>query len=151
MDFLESIDTILLGANTCRLFVDFWPTATNNQEVIADKLNSLPKIIFSRSLEKAPWGKWPEATLINTDAVEAVKKMKVQKGKDMVLWGSISLAQSFMKENLIDEYHLRICPVVLGGGRALFASTGKIDLELIESRFYPSGLVFLKYRPARSV
>src|SRR5260221_13098464 len=59
--FLETIDTILLGANTYKLFVDFWPTATNEQEVIADKLNSIPKIIFSGRLDKAPWGKWPEA------------------------------------------------------------------------------------------
>ena len=146
LEFLNGIDAILLGANTYRLFVDFWPTATNDIEIIADKLNSIPKFIFSRSMQKAPWGKWPDATLIHTDAVEAVKKMKSQKGKDMVLWGSISLAQSFMRENLIDEFRLRICPVVLGGGRALFESTGKMNLELIDSRTYPSGLVQLKYQ-----
>ena len=150
LEFLNEIDAILLGANTYRLFVDFWPTATNDQEVIADKLNSLPKFVFSHSMQKAPWGKWPDATLIHTDAVESVKKMKSQDGKDMVLWGSISLAQSFMNENLIDEYHLRICPVVLGGGRSLFAKTGKINLELIESRTFPSGLVQLKYKRVKS-
>jgi dihydrofolate reductase len=150
LEFLNQIDAILLGANTYRLFVEFWPTASNDQEVIADKLNSIPKFVFSRSMQKAPWGKWPDATLIHTDAVESVKKMKSQDGKDMVLWGSISLAQSFMKENLIDEYHLRICPVVLGGGIPLFAKTGKMNLELIESRTYPSGLVQLKYNTAKS-
>src|SRR5258705_316170 len=125
--WLESIDTILLGANTYRLFVDFWPTATNDQEVIADKLNSIPKIIFSKSMSKAPWGKWPDATIVNTDAVKTLKELKAKDGKDMVLWGSISLAQSFMKANLIDEYHLRICPLVLGAGRPLFESTGPLN------------------------
>src|SRR5688572_215163 len=61
LKWLDTIDTIILGANTYKLFVEFWPTATNDQEVIADKLNSIPKIVFSKTLVKAPWGKWPEA------------------------------------------------------------------------------------------
>jgi len=149
LNFLETVDTILLGANTYRMFIEFWPTATNDIEIIADKLNNLPKIIFSRSLQKAPWSKLEEASLVKTDAAEAVKKMKSQKGRDMVLWGSISLAQYFMRENLIDEYHLRICPVVMGSGRLLFSNIGKIKLELFENRAYPSGLVLLKYRTMR--
>ncbi|MEI9810696.1 MAG: dihydrofolate reductase family protein [Bacteroidota bacterium] len=143
---MENFDTILLGANTYKLFVDFWPTATTDQEIIADKLNSTPKIVFSKSMAKAPWGKWPDATIINTDAVAALKELKAQAGKDMVLWGSISLAQSFMKANLIDEYHLRICPLVLGAGRPLFESTGPLDFELFGTRQYPSGLMLLQYK-----
>lgn len=145
--FLEGIDTILLGARTYHLFVDFWPTATNEQEVIADKLNSIPKIIFSKSMKRAPWGKWPDAMVIHTDAVEALKKLKAQEGKDIVLWGSISLAQAFMKNNLIDEYHLRICPVVLGNGRPLFQSVDKQNFELFGYKQYGSGIMLLQYRP----
>lgn len=148
LDFMDGIETILLGANTYRLFVDFWPTATTDQEIIADKLNSTPKIIFSKSLKKAPWGKWPEANIVQTDAIEYLNKAKSQPGKNMVLWGSISLAQSLMKKNLIDEYHLRICPIVLGSGRPLFESMAKMNLELIGTKQYSSGLVLLKYRPA---
>ncbi|MES1219055.1 MAG: dihydrofolate reductase family protein, partial [Bacteroidota bacterium] len=112
--WLDSIDTILPGANTYRLFVEFWPTATNEQEVIADKINTIPKIVFSKTMDKAPWGKWPEAKVVKTDAVQALKELKAKDGKDIVLWGSISLAQDFINANLIDEYHLRIVPVVLG-------------------------------------
>lgn len=144
--WLDTIDAILLGARTYKLFVDFWPTATTQQEVIAGKLNSLPKIIFSKTMTSAPWGKWPEATLIRTDAVQAVKDLKAKPGKDMVLWGSISLAQSLMKAALIDEYHLRICPTVLGSGRPLFESAGAMDFELLGSKVYASGLVLLQYR-----
>jgi dihydrofolate reductase len=144
--WLDSIGMIILGANTYRLFVDFWPTATTDQEVIADKLNSIPKIVFSSTLKKAPWGKWPEATVISTDAVEALRALKQQEGKDIVLWGSISLAQDLMKANLIDEYHLRIVPIALGSGRPLFESTGRLEFELYHSKQYGSGLVLLQYR-----
>jgi dihydrofolate reductase len=144
--WMETIDTMLLGANTYKLFVEFWPTATNEQEVIADKLNSLNKIIFSSKLERAPWGDWPDAQVISSDASKAVRELKAQDGKDIVLWGSISLAQSLMRDNLIDEYHFRICPVVLGAGRPLFESTGPLDFELYDTKRYQSGLMLLQYR-----
>ncbi|MFT3701045.1 MAG: dihydrofolate reductase family protein [Agriterribacter sp.] len=147
LKWLDTIDTILLGANTYKLFVDFWPTATNEQEVIADKLNSIPKIVFSSSIKDAAWGNWPAATVVSTDAVSALRALKTQDGKDIVLWGSISLSQAFMKANLIDEYHLRICPLVLGSGRPLFESTGPLDFELYDSKQYESGLMLLQYRP----
>lgn len=146
LEWLDTIGIILLGANTYRLFVDFWPTATTDQEVIADKLNSIPKIVFSKSITKAPWGKWPDAKIISTDAVEAIKKLKNEKGKDIVLWGSISLSQPLMKANLIDEYHFRIVPVALGSGRPLFESTGLLNFELYNSKRYDSGLMLLQYR-----
>lgn len=148
LKFLESIDTILLGRITYKLFVDFWPTATTDTEIIADKLNSLPKIIFSNTLKKAPWGKWPEAQIISGDAAQEVKKLKAKDGKDMVLWGSISLAQSLIKENLIDEYHLQVCPTITGGGRLLFPDLeGYKKLKLVNVRKYDTGVMFLHYEP----
>src|SRR2546423_6932967 len=96
LQFMDGVDTILLGAVTYKLFVDFWPTATTGTEIIADKLNSTPKIVFSKSLSIAPWGKWPAATIVKTEAANEIRKLKAQPGKNMVLWGSISLAQSLM-------------------------------------------------------
>ncbi len=145
--FMEGIDTILLGANTYRLFVDFWPTATTDTEVIADRLNATPKIIFSKSLEQAPWGKWENATIVKEDTIEAIKNLKQEPGKNMVLWGSLSLVQSLMKENVIDEYHLRICPSVLGKGKPLFpADLTTNDMKLFETKIYDSGVVLLCYQ-----
>jgi len=146
LKFLETIDTILLGRVTYELFAAFWPTATTDKEVIADKLNGIKKIVFSNTLRKAPWGKWPEAAIIKEDAVAAIKKLKSLPGKNMVIWGSISLAQTLMQENLIDEYHIQLCPVVTGGGRRLFFE--QIDLRkfsLTETRQYNTGTVFLSY------
>lgn len=148
LEWLDSIGTILLGANTYRLFVEFWPTATKEEEVIADKLNSIPKIVFSKSLKRAPWGKYPDAEIIGTDVVKAVRELKAKDDKDIVLWGSISLSQPLMRANLIDEYHLRIVPVALGSGRPLFESTGKLDFELYNAKKYESGLMLLQYRQA---
>jgi dihydrofolate reductase len=92
LKFLETIDTILLGRKTYELFVQFWPTATTGQEVIADRLNELKKIVFSNTISDAPWGKWDPAQVLKGQAVEAIKKLKQSEGKDMVLWGSIALA-----------------------------------------------------------
>lgn len=150
LKFLETVDTMLLGRRTYELFVDFWPTATTAQEVIADKLNGLNKIVFSSSITKAAWGSWPEARIIPGEASAAIKKLKQLPGKDMVLWGSISLAQSLMRENLVDEYHIQLCPVITGGGRKLFpAEMDFSQLQLSELRRYNTGTVFLNYLPAR--
>jgi dihydrofolate reductase len=148
LKFLETIDTILLGRKTYELFVDFWPNATTDKEVIADKLNETNKVVFSNTLTKAPWGQWKEAEVISGEAVAAIKKLKLLPGKDMVIWGSISLAQSLMRENLIDEYHIQLCPVLTGGGRNLFPQQMNFaELNLLELRKYNTGTVFLSYTP----
>lgn len=144
--FIDTVDTILLGAVTYRLFADFWPTATTDDEIIADKLNATPKVVFSRTLERAPWGKWDAARLVKDGAAKEITHLKQQPGKDMVLWGSLSLAQSLMREGLIDECHLRVCPLALGNGRRLFPDDiGALTMKLLETKTYQSGLVLLRY------
>jgi dihydrofolate reductase len=146
LKFLETVDTILLGRKTYELFVDFWPTATTDKEAIADSLNSIDKIVFSNSLQQAPWGKWRAAEIITGEACAAIKKLKEMAGKNIVIWGSISLAQSLMKENLIDQYHIQLCPVLTGGGRPLFpAGINFSKFNLTEVRKYDTGTVFLNY------
>jgi len=110
------IDTILLGANTYKMFAGFWPATTADQEIVADALNKTPKIVFSKTLKQAPWGKWEPAQLVRGNANEKVKQLKQEKGKDMIVFGSIALAKSLLKENSIDEIQLRICPSLLGSG-----------------------------------
>jgi len=150
LEFLESVDTILLGRRTYELFVDFWPTATTDEEIIADRLNEVPKLVFSNTLREAPWGTWPPARVVHGDAVDEIKRMKEQDGKHMVLWGSLSLAQSLIAEDLIDEYHFQLCPTVVGGGRPLFpALPSYANLHRVNVRAYDSGVVFLHYEPKR--
>jgi dihydrofolate reductase len=146
LTFLEGIGTILFGRITYQLFADYWPTAASKGEIIADKLNSLDKIVFSNTLKQAPWGKWPAASVTTGDAVEEIRLLKKMPGKNMILWGSVSLVQSLIKEKLVDEIHLQLCPVTTGGGRKLFpGETGIHQLQLKEVKQYDTGLVFLNY------
>jgi dihydrofolate reductase len=148
LKFLETIDAILLGRKTYELFVDFWPTEKSKNEIIADRLNEISKIVFSNTLDKTPWGNWPDAKVLSGNAVEHIKKLKQQQGKNMVLWGSISLAQDLIKENLIDEYHLQICPTATGGGKSLFPDLAEYkNLKLIAVKKYDTGVLYLHYEP----
>lgn len=144
--FLDTLDTMILGANTYRLFVGYWPEATE-EGVFAEKLNSLSKVVASSTLERAPWGEW-EGAEITSDPAGKIAELKQQQGKDIVVWGSLTLAQSLMKEGLIDEYQLRVCPVVLGEGRQLFANDiAAPDMDLLEAKSYDTGMVLLRYQP----
>ena len=141
------VDTLLLGRVTYDFFSQFWPAVTQGEEKeFADKFNGVPKIVFSKTLQRAPWGNWGEARIVG-DAVAEVAKLKKQSGKDMLISGSISIGQALSEANLVDEYHVIVCPVVLGGGRALFRdkASGK-QLELIDSHSLARGAVSLLYR-----
>src|SRR6266508_5490141 len=78
LEFLDSVDTILLGRRTYELFVDYWPTATTDKEVIADRLNTITKLVFSNTLSEAPWGSWPPAQVVRGNAVAEIKRLKAQ-------------------------------------------------------------------------
>lgn len=150
--FMDSIDAILLGRKTYEMFADHWPNVTSGDDkAFADRINAIPKIVFSRSLSRAPWGKYAEATIIKDQATEEVAKLKQQPGKSMVLWGSLSIAQVLEDNGLIDEYQLIVCPVVLGTGRRMFREgTDGYELSLRETRSFDSGVVLLSYAPARA-
>ncbi len=145
--FLDTVDTMILGANTYRLLVEYWPEATE-EGTFGEKLNSLSKYVVSSTLDNARWGKWEGAEIISDNPTEAIAKLKQQPGKDIVVWGSLTLAKSLMKAGLNDECQLRVCPVVLGEGKALFASDmGTPALKLLEAKTYDAGMVLLRYAP----
>jgi dihydrofolate reductase len=109
----------------------------------------MPKVVFSKTLTRAPWGSWPEARVVNNSAAREVSTLKQQAGKDIVIWGSISVAQSLMSEQLIDDYRLVICPVVLGSGRPLFRDEiDSWDMTLQDVKTFDRGAVLLKYAMA---
>jgi dihydrofolate reductase len=151
LSFIDTLDTMLLGRVTYELFVNYWPGIKDGDDKpFADKLNALQKIVFSNTLERAPWGKWEEARVVKSGATQEVAKLKRQPGKDMIVWGSISLAQALIEAQLIDEYRLVFCPLVLGSGRPLFRDTGdELDLRLLETRRYDLGAVSMKYSPEK--
>jgi dihydrofolate reductase len=134
--FLETVDTILLGAETYRMFAEFWPEQTVETQGIADALNSTPKVVFSTTLDRAPWGDWEEARVVSGDASDEVRRLKEEPGKDLVLWGSLSVARSLTRDGLVDEYRLWICPVVLGHGKRVFEDGQAQRLRFVETKTY---------------
>jgi dihydrofolate reductase len=145
-ELLDSVDTMVLGARTYRLFAGVWPTATD--EVIAPRLNRLRKVVASTTLDRAPWGDWAPGEVV-ADAVEAVAGLKLEDGKDIVLWGSITLFHTLLTAGQVDEIQLRVCPLLLGAGKPVFPSgTAPVGLQLIEARPWATGGVLLRYQPA---
>jgi dihydrofolate reductase len=146
--FISTLDSILLGAVTYRMFSEYWPEQTVETQGIADALNSTPKIVFSRTLDSAPWGSWEPARLVSGSAREEVRRLKEEDGGDMVVWGSLTLAESLMRDDLVDEYHLWVCPVVLGRGKRLFAEgLDERWMKHVETKNY-DGLVSARYARA---
>jgi dihydrofolate reductase len=145
LEILQAVDTILLGAATYRMFVDYWPTAKG--EVVADAVNTIPKLVFSSTLEQAPWGSWAAAEVVGGPAADTVSERKRRPGGDLMVWGSLSLAQTLLGAGLVDEIQLRVIPVAIGRGRPLFPQdVGTLGLNLLEAKPYRSGIVSLRYQ-----
>lgn len=146
---LNNVDVLLFGRVTYQLMAGYWPTpaATANDPVIADRMNNLPKIVFSRTLEKA---EWQNTRLIKGNIAEEISKLKQQPGKDMAMFGSSDLALTFIQLGLIDEYRIIVNPVVLGNGKHLFKGIkDRLNLKLIKTKTFSSGNVLLCYEPVR--
>src|ERR1700757_4235244 len=147
---IRKVDTILLGRLTYEEFASYWPTAKDNDPVITERINNLPKYVFSRSLKQVPWGDWGTARLVREDAATAVTKMKREPGRDIVIYGSATLVSELMKAGLIDEYQLVVFPVVLGKGRPEFKDLNeRYSLNLIDVKQFQSGALKLVYQPLR--
>ena len=154
LELLDNVDTMLLGSATYRLFVAFWPTDASADEPIAEKLNALRLVVVSRTMESAPWGPYqPGIVVRDIDGVRALKAETDGDGKDIIMWGSITLFQSLLRAGLVDENQLRICPVLLGEGTPAFptGAASPVDLELIEARPWAKGGVLVRYQPVNSV
>jgi dihydrofolate reductase len=140
----RSADMLLFGRVTYLGMANYWSTAEGE---IADFMNGIPKVVFSRTLEKAEWN---NTRLVKANADEEVARLKQQPGKDMLIFGSADLSSGLMRSGLIDEYRLGINPVVLGGGNPLFKSSPqRMRMKLLEARPFRSGCVILRYEPLR--
>ena len=138
---------LLFGRITYELMASYWPTpqALQNAPFVAERMNNLPKVVFSRTLDKASWSN----TKLVKDGVPAeVRKMKKEPGPDMVIMGSGTIVAQLAQEGLIDEYQMVLNPVVLGKGRTMFDGIKeKLALKLTKTRIFGSGKVFFCYEP----
>ena len=145
LKLMDTVDTILLGRITYAMFAAYWPNTQGEEKTFADKMGATPRIVFSRTLDRAPWGTWDECRIVGGAPPDEVANLKRQPGKDIVMWGSISVARSLMYAGMVDEYRLVVCPVVLGGGRPLFGEDVAINMKLLNAKTLDRGAVYLRY------
>jgi dihydrofolate reductase len=140
--------TLVFGRITYEMMAGFWPTpfAMEIMPVVAEGMNRMPKIVFSRTLDNASWS---NTTLIKGDPAAEMRKMKQSRGEDMVILGSGSVVSQLAREGLIDDYQIVVNPIVLGKGRTLFDGVeGELRLKLTKTRAFGNGNVLLCYEPA---
>ena len=137
-------DALLLGRVTYEGFAAAWPSREGE---FADKFNTMPKYVVSSTLSDPEWN---NTTVLNGDVVEEVSKLKQDVDGNIVVHGSAQLAQALLENDLVDEWHLMVFPVVLGTGKRIFGDTSdKKPLRLVDSKpVGPDGVVVLTYESA---
>ncbi len=140
-ELIDSADVLLFGRVAYQLLADYWQAATGE---FAEKMNRIPKIVFSGTLRKTDWN----ARLVKENIAEEISKAKQQSGKDLVLLAGADIASTFMKLGLIDEYRIIVNPVVLGSGKPLFKDIrGRMNLKLSKTKTFKCGNLMLYYQP----
>jgi dihydrofolate reductase len=141
-------DAMLMGRVLYEEWADFWPQQDPEENPVAVHMNEVRKYVVSTTLEEPL--SWQNSTLIKGNVAEEIAELKRQPGKDISISGSGGLVQSLLRDDLIAELRLMIHPVVVGSGKRLFEEDGdRIALELVDSKTFPRGVVYLTYRPAQ--
>ncbi len=146
---LESIlaaGGFLLGRRTYEIFAAYWPKAPEEEQVIAEPLNTKPKYVVSTTLTKPL--DWQNSTLVGGD-VAAVAALKQEGGGDLHVIGSTELVQTLIEHDLVEEFRLMIDPVLLGGGKRIFRDDGSLKpLRLVDGQVTGTGAILATYAPA---
>ena len=144
-DELQAADAQLLGRKTYEGFAKAWPTMEGTGE-FGVKMNTMPKYVVSSTLKNPTWS---GTKVLSGDFMQAIRELKEQPGKDLLLAGSGQLFNALMRENLIDVYRLMVHPIVLGPGPRLFANgEGRLALDLVDLKRFGKGIVVLEFVPA---
>jgi dihydrofolate reductase len=146
---MAASDALLLGRATYQEFASYWPYQNSADQPYTDYLNSTPKFVVSKTLEEPL--EWQYSTLIKGDVAKEITELKQQPGKDITIIGSAALVQSLLRDGLLDELRLMVHPVVLGSGKRLFEDEGdQKALELVDSKTFSTGVLYLTYQPTQS-
>ena len=137
-------DALLMGQKTYTFFAQVWPARQGKQ---ADRINSMPKYVASRTLkEPLQWN----AMLLKGDVAEEIRKLKQEPGKSLLQYGVGELTHTMLKHNLVDEFHLLVFPFTFGAGPRIFEGMGVNTLELLDTKTFSSGAVALIYQSANN-
>jgi dihydrofolate reductase len=134
----------LLGRGTYEMFAAHWPNAPEEQQMLAEPLNTLPKYVASTTLAEPL--EWQNSTLLRGDIAHAVTALKAEDGRDLHVIGSPGLVQTLIGDDLVDELRLMIDPLVVGGGKRLFGDEGALrSLRLVDSQVTSTGAIIVTY------
>jgi dihydrofolate reductase len=140
---MAASDTMLLGRVTYQGFAAHWPHQTGD---IAEYMNNAPKLVVSTTLDTV---EWQNSTLISGNVVEELTRRKQQPGRNISIVGSATLVRSLLREGLLDELQLLVCPIVVGSGKRLFEDSGvPVPLRLLDTKTFSTGVLSLTYTPA---
>lgn len=143
----EEVGGFLLGRRTYEIFAAYWPNAPEEEGDIAQKLNTLPKYVVSRTLREPL--DWQNSVLLEGEVAEAVAALREGEGKDLHVIGSTVLVRTLVKHDLVDEYRLMIDPLILGGGKRILPEDGRFRrLHLVDSEVSGTGAFLVRYRRA---
>jgi dihydrofolate reductase len=146
LEFIDSVDTILIGHGVYHDMVRYWPSATGE---FADRVNAMSKLVISRKAEELTWEN-ARQLFVDGDLPGSVADLKATAGADIVLYGGVRLAQDMARHGLIDEYRLVVTPVALGEGHPLFApGAPRRKLSLQATQAFPSGALLASYTRPR--
>jgi dihydrofolate reductase len=142
IDWIREAGAHLMGRTTYEEMASFWPTSTHDY---AAPMNEIPKVVFSKSLDRADW---PESRIARGDLAEEIDKLKRESDKDMIAWGGASFGQSLAREGLVDTYRLTTHPVAVAAGAPLFKDLpAPARLKLIDTKMFSTAAVHV-YEPA---
>ena len=137
----------LLGRRTYEGFAAHWPNASEEEQVVAQPLNTRPKHVASRTLSEPL--EWQNSTVLQGDVAEAVAALKQEDGGDLLVIGSTQLVQALIERDLVDEFRVMIDPLVVGGGKRIFRDDGVLrPLRLVDSKVTTTGAIVVTYAPA---
>lgn len=144
---LDTSNTLLLGRKTAESIIKYWTdtAAENPTHPFAKKIVDIPKVVFTKTLDKSTWN---NTTLAKGNLAEELSSLKKQNGKDILVFGGASFVSSLIKEGLIDEYHLIVNPTAISDGMTIFNSLDTV-LKFIpaQAKLYPGGKIVLSYKP----
>ena len=147
VDSVVKAGGFLLGRRTYEIFAAHWPNASEEEQVVAQPLNTKPKYVASRTLTEPL--EWQNSTVLQGDVAEAVAALKQEDGDDLLVIGSSELVQTLIEHDLVDEFRVMIDPLVVGGGKRIFRDDGVLrPLRLVDSKVTTTGAIIATYAPA---
>jgi len=148
IETMDACDAILFGRTTYEMLAPYWSTKKENEDGLADKINSVRKYVVSSTLKKADWN---NSTIIKENVLEDITELRQQPGQEIHIEGSATLVQSLMKADLIDEYRFLVHPIIIGSGKRFFKDgMNTTGLKLVNTQALDKGVILLCYQPEKN-